>query len=315
MKQAHRITELPNNKHKPFGGAYSVHDQELVRYKNKIIVDFPNRINRHHHEDIKQEYLRVYPHWMNTYNNIRGLGSFTEACFSQGTTESFYQFYIRYRKRRLRLAHGEYFFHQMMSRLWFKDNFAWIGDDDIKKDDVVVLSVPFSDTGASPEYLDDLLRQCTRLNVPVMLDLAYVNLTTNFYLDLNHACIEYVVTSLSKVFPLELHRVGLRLQRKKFDDQLYVINEPNYDYINILSAYLGLRMMQHFDANYTYSKYHHKQRATCEKFNVMPSKCVYFGIDTKNLYSEYNRGNETNRLCFSRVWDGRMGEPDPIVLP
>ena len=103
----------------------------------------------------------------------------------------------------------------------------------IKKDDVVVLSVPFSDTGASPEYWDDLLRQCTRHNVPVMLDLAYVNLATDFYLDLNHACIEYVVTSLSKVFPLELHRVGLRLQRKKFEAQLYVINEPNYDYINI----------------------------------------------------------------------------------
>ena len=31
----------------------------------------------------------------------------------------------------------------------------------------------------------------------------------------------------------------------------------------------------------------------------------HFTIDTKNKYPEYSRGLETNRLCFSRVWDGR----------
>ena len=102
-------------------------------------------------------------------------------------------------------------------------------------------------------------------------------------------------------------------QDAEYSKGIREINEPNYDYINILSAYLGLRMMQRFDANYTYSKYHEKQQITCEKFGVDPSPCVYFGIDTDNFYSEYNRGNETNRLCFSRVWDGRMGEPDPTV--
>ena len=35
---------------------------------------------------------------------------------------------------------------------------------------------------------------------------------------------------------------------------------------------------------------------------------LYFGIDKLNQYPTYNRGNDTNRLCFSRVWDGRMNE-------
>ena len=27
---------------------------------------------------------------------------------------------------------------------------------------------------------------------------------------------------------------------------------------------------------------------------------------TKNLYDEYNRGGNTNRLCFSKIWDNRV---------
>ena len=44
----------------------------------------------------------------------------------------------------------------------------------------------------------------------------------------------------------------------------------------------------------------------CESMELEPADCVYFGIDHHNQYDAYNRGTNTNRLCFSRVWDGRM---------
>ena len=31
-----------------------------------------------------------------------------------------------------------------------------------------------------------------------------------------------------------------------------------------------------------------------------------------NKFPEYNRGREHNRLCFSRLWDGRMTYEPPI---
>ena len=154
-------------------------------------------------------------------------------CFTQGTTESFAQFYIRYRSnKRLRIARGEYFYHQMMKSLWYSNNFAWLDDEPIKEGDVVLLSVPFADTGAVPSSLEKILCDCDRLKVPVMLDLAYLNLGVDMSFDLSHPCIEYVVSSLSKVFPIENHRVGIRLQKEPFEDQIYVINEYNYNYIN-----------------------------------------------------------------------------------
>ena len=63
--------------------------------------------------------------------------------------------------------------------------------------------------------------------------------------------------------------------------------------------------MQKFDADYIPLKYKDKQIEICKELNVEPSSCVIFGIDYNNKFNEYNRGRETNRLCFSMIWDGR----------
>tara|TARA_B100001564_G_C20638753_1_gene671021 strand:+ start:943 stop:1854 length:912 start_codon:yes stop_codon:yes gene_type:complete len=300
-----RYTNLPDNKDKPFGGAYSVYDVETVEYKNNIIKDLSWQ--KRNPDDIRKEFLNTYMEWMPSTHNLIGIEKYTHACFTQGTTESFAQFYIRYRNKKLRLAEGEYFYHQMMHGLWY-DNFAWLSEEEIKQGDVVLISVPFSDTGDVPSYLENLLNACDEKNVPVMIDLAYINIAKGLTINLEHPCIEYVVSSLSKIFPVEHHRIGIRLQRKMFEDQLYVVNENNYNYINLMSAHLGAKMMKEFSANYIYDKYRDAQDYYCSNYKVEVSPCVYFGIDKLNQYPTYNRGNDTNRLCFSRVWDGRMNE-------
>ena len=195
----------------------------------------------------------------------------------------------------------------MMHGLWY-ENFAWLDEDDIREDDVVLISVPFSDTGNIPHDIEYILNSCDNRNVPVMLDLAYINIAKGLEINLEHPCIEYVVSSLSKVFPVENLRIGIRLQRDKFEDQLYVINEKGYNYINLLSAYVGTGMMKQFPADHICNKYESAQEHYCRVYNVQPSSCVYFGIDKLDQYPLYNRGNDTNRLCFSRIWDGRMNE-------
>lgn len=303
-----RYTNLPDNKDKPFGGAYSVHDPETCMTRNDAVKDYVNTQLQTDNEQIKSTYLNTYKQWMfSAHPKIVGWQDYNELCFTQGTTESFAQFYLRFREsKRLRLAKGEYFYNQMMKGLWYKDRFAWLDEDEIRNNDVLLISVPFSDTGAVPEYLEKLLKRCDDMNVPVMLDLAYVSLSVDQEIDLSHKCIEYVVSSLSKVFPVELYRIGIRMQRTKFEDQLYVINEKNYNYINVLSAYVGTKLMEKYPADYIFNKYRQRQLDMCAELNLEPSPCVYFGIDKRGQFPEYNRGTETNRLCFSRVWDGRM---------
>jgi len=307
-----RYTNLPNNRGRKYGEAHSVHDNEVVAYRNQLAqefisldIDVPDVA-----EKVKTDYFDTYKKWLFSDFNFKNTDLFKHACFTNATTESFAHFYVRYRdNRRLRLKKCEYYYHQMMNRLWYNGRFAWLDEDQLRPGDVLLLSIPFSDTGDVPDNLDSILDQCDELDIPVMLDLAYMNLadvsTFPYVIDFARPCIKYVVSSLSKVFPVEYNRIGIRLQKEINEDQLYVVNEKHYNYINLSSAYIGNGMMQRFPSNYMFNKYREQQLEMCKQLDLEPSPCFIFGIDHNNRYPEYNRGGSTNRLCFSRVWDGR----------
>ena len=300
-----RYTELPDNKSKCFGGAYSVYDAETVYMRDYLVQKYA--VNTHEDEKLKQEYFERYKLFLSSPHNLKGIELYKYACFTQGTTESFSHFYIRYRnKNRLRLAHGEYFYHQMIKSMYYSMRFDWLEDDELRKGDVLIISAPFADTCDLYPNLEQILCECDEKEIPVLLDLAYINIAKGIEIDLSHPCIEYIVSSLSKVFPVENFRIGIRLQKQMYEDPLYVVNEVNYNYLNMCSVYLGLGMMEYFEPDYIYNKYVNEQQIYCKKLNLEPARCVYFGIDHNNQYPEYSRGRDTNRLCFSRIWDGRM---------
>ena len=299
-----RYTSIPDNKDKPFGGAFSVHDPETVYMRDYLVQKYP--VSKVDFESLKQEYFSVFKDFLSTPHKLLDIKKYKHFCFTQGTTESFSHFYIRFNNKRLRLAKGEYFYHQMTKALYFSNRFAWLEDEELCEGDALVISAPFSDTCDLYPKLEKILCECDEKEIPVLLDLAYINIAKDIEIDLSHPCIEYVVSSLSKVFPVENYRIGIRLQKTIFEDPLYVNNEVNHNYINMLSVYLGTEMMKHFGPDYIFNKYREKQIDFCTKLNVEPTSCVYFGLDKNNKYLEYNRGGKTNRLCFSRIWDGRI---------
>ena len=73
----------------------------------------------------------------------------------------------------------------------------------------------------------------------------------------------------------------------------------------IIVAILILKIF-YFNNQYILDNYKDKQTQFCNDLKLTPSQCVIFGIDLNNSHKEYNRGGDTNRLCFSRVWDGRI---------
>lgn len=305
-------TNLPDNKHRVWGGAYSVQAPDVLAMRNHFVREFTtiDSSNIVTVQNIKSEYVETYRKWLFAGFNFRHHELYRHACVTQGTTESFAHFYIRYREGyRLRIGHGDYFYHQMMKSLWYKDKFAWLDQDEIRPGDVVILSVPFSDTGDSPQGLEYILDQCEYLGVPVLLDMAYLNLCSGqsfpYVIDLSRDCIKYIVTSLSKVFPVENFRIGLRLQKDMLEDPLYVVNETNYNYINVLSAFIGSKLMQNYTNTHMFNRYRQQQIELCAALSIEVSPCFIFGIDHNNKFPEYNRGGPVNRLCFSRFWDGR----------
>jgi len=190
-----------------------------------------------------------------------------------------------------------------MARNYFKQSEA-IGDSPLAKGDVVVISCPFSGTGNIPETFYEVLDQCQSLAIPVMLDLAYINITDINKLNLDYDCVEVITTSLSKVFPVETNRIGIRLRRKNYDDSLYAYNQNNY--VNLYSVSIGHDLIKKFDNKWLTSKYRSRQKDLCWELGCRISDSVIFGLAKKGNFDEYDRGGEYNRLCFSRLWDGRI---------
>ena len=290
---------LPHLKNKPFGGAWSVRDPVLVE-----TVDDSFRVKIE-----PQVFCERYKEWAFSTHGIRGLDRFVHLDYANGTTEVFDKFYQQHSKKRLRMMRGEYFYHQIQARNIFSE-WQWLEDGPLRSGDVFVISVPFSDTGDIPSLLPKWLAECERLKIPVMLDMAYLNLSRNLQLDIDMECIEVIATSLSKVFPVESYRIGLRLRQRPDDDTLMAYNQNSY--VNHIGVNTGMTLIEKFEADWLYQHYLPNQQELCQKLDVDPSPCVILGIDRNNRFPEYNRGGDSNRLCFSRLWDGRI--PDEGIL-
>lgn len=279
-----------DKRHLPFGHSTAVQDAETIDviHNHKISAVLLND------ETINEQFLTKYVDWIltTTNNKIVGIDQYPFKCFSQGTSEAFDKFYMNYSHRRFRCFKGEYVYHKLA---WRDNRFSWkyIEDDVLDANDVVIISQPFSDTGDQHPLLNDILDQCDKLNIPVVLDCCYFGICSDINFDFSRPCIQEIIFSLSKTFPVSHVRIGMRLTRIDNDDLLFVYNKSGYT--NRLAASIGIDYINRFSPDYIVNKYKNKQIAICKKLNLNPSNTVLFGIGGSQ-WQEYNRDRDTNRL-------------------
>lgn len=287
---------MQNLKHLPFGGASAVADTDVMA----AIQDWQNNTDINSvlaDTAINDVFLQMYQNWIrNSKTNKLDISRFPVAGFSNGTSESFDKFYLRNHHRRFRCFRGEYMYHAAAWRNYFP-NWCRIEDDDIKAQDAVVISMPFSDTGNIHLEMSTVLHQCERLNVPVLIDCAFFGACQDIDFSFDYECITDVTFSLSKAFPVAHARIGMRLTRIDDDDSLLVHHKTNYT--NRMAAHLGAHLIANFDADFNAAKWRRSQSYLCEKLNIATSNTVLFGL-AQNKFEEYNRGGATNRLCLSK---------------
>jgi len=249
--------------------------------------------------NLLDKFTSNYRKWLITSNNIEliGLSKFKYATYIHGTVQGFDLFYAEFSQRRFRCFRGEFLYHTLSWRNNY--NFKYLDDNILDKNDAVVISIPFSDNGAIHPDTNVILKQCDELNIPVLIDSAYINLSKNISINLNHKCIHTICFSLSKTFySVDRLRVGLRLQKKFNDDPIDVFN--SFKMVNNIGLHVAINLMNIFNSDYIVEKYSKKQNQICKKFNLIPSNCINFGLGN-NEYCEFNRGGEFNRVCISRL--------------
>ena len=260
-------------------------------------------------ENILSKFLNIYYEWIQSskLNNLSGLDKFNNLGFVHGTSQSFDFFYAENKNRRMRCFKGDFLYHTLS---WRNNNKGWkyLEDDDIRKNDAVIISLPFSDYGAEHPDTQDILDKCDELNVPVFIDCAYYSIARDINFNLDRDCIKGISFSLSKAF-LGTHRIriGLRCKKDFNDDPVDVFTSMGM--VSKISAGVGYDICNNFEPDYNQNKFRDKQLTICKELNIQPSDCVLYGITDENHkeFGDYDRGSRWRRVCISSLM-GDMNE-------
>ena len=289
-----------NLKQKAYGGAWCIDDPEIIQsiqifLHENAYMDIINNTNVHGFLERYFDYVK------SSNNNLIGLEKFNSLAFSLGTTNTFDLFTATNPTRRLVSFKGEYIYHNIMQRTIYGEITSLTHADEIDENDCVVISCPFADTGEEHPEMNEILARCDRLGVPLLLDMAYINISEDININLEHDCIKALTTSVSKVFPLGHVRVGMRMKKTNIDDGLDMTT--SCDWVNKLGIGISNHVLKNFTSSFIVNKYKQQQIEMCKQLDVHVSKSVIFGIDNNNKYNEYNRGFDSNRLCFSKHFE------------
>ena len=271
-----------------FKGAYAVADDEIINSINNLLIgDLDNS---------RESFIDGMYQWImdSKLNTVTGLNNYKYTNVINGTSESFQMFFQRHHEKSFKFFVGDFTMHKITSN-HMDVPWNWITDpSQINEGDAVIISNPFSDFGDTHPMYNDTMDRCTALNVPVLVDCAYFGMCYDMDIDLNHDCIEEAVFSLSKTFPIINARSGVSFRKIYIDDSIEFANQQGI--INLFGVGLGNYCISNWSADHIPNKYKYKQQEICKELNITPTNCVIFGLGNDK---EYNRGNDTTRLCIS----------------
>lgn len=291
-----------------YSGSRAIADQ-TVKAELDNVSSVTDIIYQH---DIVKTFEQSFAGWLTAQssNFLYGLENF-EADISQGATQGFDSFYLRHQQKRIAFFQGEYFYHPLTAQYLKIPSVCIHSCKELLPGDILAISVPFCDTGNSVEDLESILTHCDQHNIPVLLDCAYWTISSGLQLNLNHSCIDTIMFSLSKTFPVAHARIGMRYTRPGLRDGQKLHSQINYS--NRLSAAIGQQLISKFSSDYIVTKYKTQQLKLCSLLGLVPSQSVIFADGTaewqeygrKGLLETYNYDTDyrlfKNRICLTQL--------------
>lgn len=287
----------------PYKSIRAIEDPQVNLELKRIFKDFSKNDKKIiNNKKIHQTFCNKYLKWIKNSknNNLKNLSKFKYLNFANGSSQVFDYFYSKYKNKRFRAFRGEYVYHYISWRNHYK-NWKFLDRKlNLKKNDAVVISLPFSDSGSKHPLMNKLIQICNKKNIPVLVDCCHLAMCKDINFDFNQKSIKEISFSMSKNFPVSRLRIGMRLSKIDDDDPLFFLNKLAL--VNKFSAYVGLKLLQKFKFDYIYEKYKDKQLKYCKKLKVKPSNIVAIATGDQK-WKMYNRGGDWNRLCLSSLYE------------
>jgi len=225
-------------------------------------------------EEVIPEYELTFFNWITSSpSRILGLEDFKYQSYTQGSQETFTHYIVKHRDKRFRLFYKEYFYHFNVLD-YLGTEWCYMHEDDLKEGDVVIISYPFAGNGMQAEGFDEVLDTCDALGIPVLLDLIHFpNSSDCFEFQCNRDCVEVITFSLSKTFPIQPGKCGIRFLKENPKDIIELSRSEGVN--NKLGAWLGTQVMDYFPADYVQNRYRDEQKFWCRALGLEPSPIVH----------------------------------------
>lgn len=244
-----------------------------------------------------ENYLDTFTQWLTAskLNQINGLTDFSHRAYCVGCIDAIQNFIHRHvRHKRIRFSRAEFVASKIVSNHTGAD-WCYLEDQDLQTGDALIVSLPFSGNGGAIENYDYLIETCDRLDIPVLLDMAYFGISYGIDYDLTPKCITDVVVSLSKPFSVQL-RLGMRFTRQANDDLIQVNSDSKI--INRIAAQVGINLMQKFSHEFILFKYQARSQKICRELGLSPTNTITLALGDPQQHKNFFR-NGYYRVCIT----------------
>ena len=259
MINVNGLQPVPNKNHEKF---FKNINSSNFLYDHSIIDDFHNK----------------FIDWIkkSRNNKINGLEDFNILKFSSGSVQIFDHFYLKYHKKRFRFFKDEFMYHKAVCKHGL--NYEFMENDLINSDDAFLISMPFTRKGFVHPELINILNQCEKLKVPVLLDFCHLPVSKNVFIDLKeYSCINTLAFSFSKMlWGAEHLRIGIRLQKQDDDDGIDVFNSVGM--INRISVGMAKEIIENFELDYNWNTYEERYYNYCQENNLSLTDNILYGF-------------------------------------
>ena len=200
-------------------------------------------------------------------NALKGLEAFGRVDIINGCTQFIDNLYMKGPVQSLR---GDYRYHERLGLGYIKDTGSLIPDIPL------VMAMPFPQTGAPHDDIEEILYECQLKNINVHIDGAWISCCRDIHFEFDHPSIQSVGISLSKGCGLGWNRVGLRWTRHFKQDSVTIMNDFGMN--NRAMSMIGLYFIRNLCPDYLWKTHGDRYYKVCRDFNLTPTKSIYLAL-------------------------------------
>ena len=275
----------------------TIRDEELVNfysnYKNDYF-DVTGNVNLQNSIDVKSK------QWL---KNFVALDDFE--CFPQTSTQNtIMEFCLQNQKRNIILHKEEYWQTQWFDSLSITTTKTNDILNNLTSNSAVILDLPLRGTMEMPNWINDLFNKCDKLQVPVLVDCAYLMLQDDPTIDFNRKCISHVCWSLSKTLSFNGMSLGFKFKKKNAISKY----DRNYSQSRF-AVQIMLDLMTQFSCRFVYNKYKPLQSKWCKILDLTPTSSVKHAVIEDDLVwfncakFWYDNGLNQNLFDFTVLYE------------